>query len=126
MNCFVYQMMETPMSEPFFTNDMKMPNRPDGFILYCNLAVDFFSSSKRLYTNMKNRLRLIGARPKFCMTFDNLNVSLRFVECSLYTHRIAFKYDCRKEKKDMLALTPLDFNYLETLAKTFFIPAREN
>ena len=27
---------------------------------------------------------------------------------------------------DMLAYTPVDFNYLETLAKTFIIPARQN
>ena len=27
---------------------------------------------------------------------------------------------------DMLAYTPVEFNYLETLAKTFVIPARQN
>ena len=27
---------------------------------------------------------------------------------------------------DMLAYTPVDFNYFETLAKTFMIPARQN
>ena len=27
---------------------------------------------------------------------------------------------------DMLAYTPVKFNYLETLAKTFIIPARQN
>ena len=27
---------------------------------------------------------------------------------------------------DMLAYTPVEFNYLETLAKTFIIPARQN
>ena len=27
---------------------------------------------------------------------------------------------------DMLAYTPVEFNYLETIAKTFIIPARQN
>ena len=57
------------------------------------------------------------------MISDNPNVSLGFVDCSLYTRRIALKDDYHKKRMDMLAYTPLKFNYLETLAKTFiFLP----
>ena len=60
------------------------------------------------------------------MISDNPNVSLGIVDCSLYTRRIALKDDYHKKRMDMLAYTPVEFNYLEVLAKTFIIPARQN
>ena len=75
---------------------------------------------------MKIRLRLIRARPNFYMISDNPNVSLGIVDCSPYTRRIALKDDYHKKRMDMLAYAPVDCNYLETLAKTFIIPARQN
>ena len=53
-----------------------MISRPDGFMLYGKLGVDFFSTSELLYPNMKIRLRLIRARPNFYTIIDNPNVSL--------------------------------------------------
>ena len=52
--------------------------------------------------------------------------TLGIVDCSLYTRRIALKGVYHKRRIDMLADTPVEFNYLETLAKTFIIPARQN
>ena len=75
---------------------------------------------------MKIRLRLIRARLYFYMISDNPNVSLGIVDCSLYTRRIALKDVYHKKRMDMLAYTPVEFNYLETLAKTFIILARQN
>ena len=123
---FPDEIMEAPLSGPFFTRKRKMLSRPDGFMLYGKLGVDFFSTSELLYPNMKVRLRLIRARPHFYMTSDNLNVSLGIVDCSLYTRHIALKDDYHKKRKDMIAYTPVEFNYLEILAKTFIIPARHN
>ena len=60
------------------------------------------------------------------MISDNPDVSLGIVDCSLYTRRFALKDDYHKKLMDMLAYTPVEFNYLETLAKTFIIPARQN
>ena len=60
------------------------------------------------------------------MISDNPNISLGIVDCSLYTRRIAVKVDYHKKRVDMLAYTPVEFNYLETLAETFIIPARQN
>ena len=118
--------ISNPLPDPFFTRRMKLLSRPDGFMLYGKLRIDFFSTSELLYPNMKNRLRLIRARPKFYMISDNLNVSLGIVDCSLYTRRTALNDDYHKKKMDMLAYAPVDYNYLETLAKTFIIPARQN
>ena len=75
---------------------------------------------------MKIRFRLIRARPNFYMISDNPNVSLGIVDCSLYTRRIALKDDYHKNRMDMLAYAPVEYNYLETLAKTIIIPARQN
>ena len=122
---FPDEITEAPSVEPFFTRRMKMLSRPDGFMLYGKLGVDFFSISELSYPNMKTRLQLIRARPNFYMISDNHNVSLGIVDCSLYTRRIALKDDYHKKRMDMLTYTPVEFNYLETLAKTFIIPARK-
>ena len=60
------------------------------------------------------------------MISDNTNVSLGNVDCSIYTRRIAPKDDYHKKPMDMFAYTPVEIKYLETLAKTFIIPARQN
>ena len=96
LHCEVYDYEELPdeimqalLSENFFTRRMKMLSRPDGFMLFGKFWVDIFSTSELLYPNMKIRLRLIRAGPKFNMISDNPNVSLGIVDCSLYTRLIA-------------------------------------
>ena len=115
-----------PLPDPFFTRRMKLLSGPDGFMLYGKLGIDFFSTSELLYPNVKIRLRLIRARPNFYMISDNPNVSLGIVDCSLYTRRIALRDDYHKKRMDMLAYVLVEYNYLETLAKTFIIRARQN
>ena len=118
--------IKNPIPDPFFTRRMKLLSRPGGFMLYGKLGIDFFSTSELLHPNLKIRLRLIKARPNFHMIRDNPNVSLGIVDCSLYTRRIALNDDYHKKRIDMLAYAPLEYKYLETLAKTFIIPARQN
>ena len=95
-------------------------------MLYGNLGIAFFSTSELLYPSLKIRLRLVRARPNFYMISDNPNVSLGRVDFSLYTSRIALKDDYQKKRMDMLAYAPVEYKYLESLAKTFIIPARQN
>ena len=95
-------------------------------MLYGILGVDFFSFSEFLYRNIKLRLRLIKARTNLYMIRYNTNVILGIVDCSFYTHCIALKDDYRKKQMNMLVYTPVEFNYLETLAKTSTVPARQN
>ena len=90
---FSEEIMEALLSEPFFSKRWKMLSRPDGFMLYVKLGVDFFSTSELLEPNMKIRLRIIRGRPNFYMISYNPNVSLGIVDCSLYTRRIALKDD---------------------------------
>ena len=117
---FLDEIMEAPLSEPFFTRRKKMLSRPNGFMLYGTLGVDFFSNLDCFYPKMKNSLRLISARPNFYMISDNPNISLGNVDSSLCTRRIALRGDYHKTRMDMFAYAPLGFNYLETLAKTFY------
>ena len=123
---FPDEILEAPLSEPLFRRRMKVPNTRDGFMLYGKLGVDFFSTSKLPYPNMKMRLRLIRSRPNFYMISDNPIFSLAIVDCSLYRRRIALKDEYYKKPLDRLAYVPMQFNYLETLAKIFIIPARQN
>ena len=58
---------------------------------------------------MKNELRLIRARPNFYMISDNFIVSLRIVDCSLYTRLIALKDDYHKKRMDILALSLVEY-----------------
>ena len=57
--------ISNPLPDPFFTRRMKLLSRPDGFMLYGKLGIDFFSTSELLYPNMKIRLRLTRGRPNF-------------------------------------------------------------
>ena len=123
---FLDEILEAPLSENFFTRRMKMLSRLDGFMSYGELVVDFFSTSELLYPDMKVRQRLTRARPNCYKISDNPNVSLGIVDCSIYSRRNAPKEDYHKKRMDMLAYTPVELNYLETLAKTFIIPARQN
>ena len=81
LHCEVYDYEQdpediaNPLSDPFFTRRLKLLSRPDGFMLYGKLGIDFFSTSELLYPNMKIRLRLISARPTFYMISDNPNVN---------------------------------------------------
>ena len=54
-------------------------------MLYGKLGVDIFSTSELWYPSTKIRLRLVRAKPTFHMINDDANVSLRIVDCSLYT-----------------------------------------
>ena len=118
--------MDNPLDDPFFSRRMKKFSRPDGFMLYGELGVDFFTISELLYPNMKIRVRLISARPNFYMINDNHYVSLGFQDCSIYNRRITLENDYHKKRMDMLAYSPVENKYFRTLARTFIIPARLN
>ena len=129
LHCEGYDYEEDPenlVEGPFFTRRMKLYSRPDGFMLYGKLGTDFLPSSQPLYPIMKVRIPLIRARPNFYMISENPNVSLGIVDCSLYTRRVMLKEDYHKKKKVQLAYAPVEYNYVETMAKTYVIPARQN
>ena len=60
------------------------------------------------------------------MISENPNVSLGIVDCSLYTRRVMIIEDYHKKRMSQLANAPVEYNYIETLAKTYIFPARQN
>ena len=129
LHCEGYDYEKDPenlLEGPFFTRRMKLYKRLDGFMLYGKLGIEFPTTSELLYPNMKVRIRLNRARPNFYMICENPNVSLGIVDCSLYTRRVMLKEDYHKKRTSQLAYAPVEYNYMETLAKTFIIPARQN
>ena len=76
---FPDEIMQAPLCEPFLTRRTKMLSRPDGFLLYGELGVDFISTSELLNPNIKNRLRLFRARPNFYIISDNPNEVLELL-----------------------------------------------
>ena len=78
---------------------MKLLSIPDGFVLYGKLGVGFFSTSELLSPKMKNKLRLIRAKPIFYIISENPNVSLGIVDCALYTPGFVPKDDYQKKNR---------------------------
>ena len=129
LHCEGYGYEEDPENlheDPFFTRRMKIYTKPDGFMLYGKLGIDFLTTSVLLYPNMKVRIRLIRSRPNFYMISENPNVSLGIVDCSLYTRRVMLRENYHKKGMSHLAYAPVEYIYMETLAKTYIIPARQN
>ena len=100
---FPDEIMEVTLTETFFTRSTKMLSRSDGLMLHFNLGVDFFSTSDILYPNVKADLLLARSRPSFYMIYENPNVSLGNVDCSLYTRRFAVKDHYHRKRMEMLA-----------------------
>ena len=60
------------------------------------------------------------------MISDNRKVSLDHVDCSPCTRRNALNVYHHKKRMNVLDYIPVELSYLETVAKTFVIPARQN
>ena len=117
--------VKAPLSEPFFIRRTKMLSTPDGFMLYDNLGVEFsplmkcyIQIGKKGYNKSEPYLFFtwLGTTPTF---FFELFIVL-FTLVVLLSRMVITK------NLDMLAYTPVEDNWLETLAKTFNILARQN
>ena len=129
LHCEGYDYEEYPdylLEGPFFTRRLKLYSRPDGFMLYGELGIEVLKTSELLCPNMKVGIIQIRARPNFYMISENPNVSLGIVDCSLYTRRVMLNQDYHKNRMSQLAYAPVEYNYMETLANSFIIPARQN
>ena len=96
------------------------------FSLYWRLAIDLFTCEKLLLPKTKVRIELIRARPNFYMLSDNPNVSLKIVDCSLFPRRILVAEPNHQYLQWNLEREPAHYKYMETIARTFIIPSRQN
>ena len=53
-------------------------------------------------------------------------VSLGIVDCSLYTRCVTLKEDYHKKRMSQLTYAPVEYYYMETMAKTYIIPPKQN
>ena len=60
------------------------------------------------------------------MLSDNPNVSLKTVDCSLFTRRVLVAEPNHKYLQFNLEREPAQHNYMETIARTFIISSRQN
>ena len=60
------------------------------------------------------------------MLSDNPNVSLKIVDCSLFTRRILVAEPNHQYLQWNLEREPALYNYMETIARTFIIPSPQN
>ena len=129
LQCEGYDYEEDPeilLECPVFTGRKKLYTRPDGLMLYGKLGIDFLTKSELLYPNTEVRIKLFRERPNFYMISESPNVSLGIVGCSLYTRRVMLKEDYLEKRMSQLAYAPVEYNYMETLAKNYIFPARQN
>ena len=109
-----------------FTDRAKSLGTGITFSLYGRLAIDLFICEKLLQQNTKVRIKLVRAGPNFSMLSDNPNVSLKIVDCSLFTRRILVAEPNHQYLQWNLEREPAQYNYIETIARTFIILSRQN
>ena len=103
-----------------------MHSTPDVIMMYGKLGVEFFYTSEFLKPKTKTMLQLIGVKLNCYMISDNPNVSFGIVDCSLYSRGIPLMDHYQKKRMVMLAFNAVEYNYLEILANSSIIPARQN
>ena len=79
-----------------------------------------------LVTKSKVRIKLTRARSNFFMLPDNPNVSLKIVDCSFFTIRLLVAEPNHQNLQWNLEKEPAHYKYMETIARTFIIPSRQN
>ena len=60
------------------------------------------------------------------MLSDNPNVSLKIIDCSLFTRRTLVAEPNHQYLLWNLEKEPAQYSYMETIAGTFIIPSRQN
>ena len=126
--CHGYEFEKDPSDyekSPFIDREEELLLK-DGVTLYGKLAIDLFQCEKLLLPNTKIRLKLIRARPNFYMISYNPHVSLRVLDCSLFTRRVVVNEVYHQTIKYQLTHQPACYNFMETIARTFIVPSGQN
>ena len=93
---------------------------------YGKLAIDLFQCEQLLLPITKLRLKLICARPNFYMISYNPRVSLKVLDCSLFTRRVVVNEVYHQTIKYQLTHQPACYNFMETIPRTFIIPSGQS
>ena len=126
--CHGYEFEKEPSDfekSPFIDREEELLLK-NGTTYYGKLAIDLFQCEKLLLPNTKVRLKLIRARPNFYMISYNPHVSLKVLDCSLFTRRVVVNEVYHQTIKYQLTHQPACYNFMETIARTFIIPSGQN
>ena len=96
------------------------------FSLCGRLAIDLFICEKLLLPKTKDRNKLNRARPNFYLLSDNPKLNLKIVNFSLFTRRNLVADSNHQYLQWNVEREPAQYNYMETIARTFIIPSRQN
>ena len=113
--------LDALFSEFNFISRMNKLSRLQGFRLLGEFGVYFFSIPESLYPETKTGLQLERFRHIFYNISKSLNASLGNVDFLLHTWRIFLKDEYNNKRMDMLAYTPMQYKWLETLKKKCII-----
>ena len=126
--CHGYEFEKQPSDyekSPFIDREEELLLK-NGSTYYGKLAIDLFQCEKLLLPNTKVRLKLICARPNYYMISYNPHVSLKVLDCSLFTRRVVVNEVYHQTIKYQLTHQPACYNFMETIARTFIIPSGQN
>ena len=98
----------------------------NGSTYYDKLAIDLFQCENLPLPATKVRLKLIRAIPNFYIISYNRHVSLKVLDCSLYTRRVVVNEVYHQTIKCQLNHHSACYNFMETIARTFIIPSGQN
>ena len=98
----------------------------NGTTYYGKLPNDLFQCENLLLPNTKVRLKLIRARPNFYLISYNPHVSLKVLDCSLFTRRVVVIEVYHQTIKYLLTHQAAGYNFMEINPRTFIIPSGQN
>ena len=90
-----------------------------------NLQSTYFNV-RNYYFEIQKILKLIRARPKLHVISYNLQVSLKVLDCSLFTTSDFVNQVYHQTIKYQLTHQPACYNFIETIARSFLIPSGPN
>ena len=126
--CNGYEFEKEPSDfekSPFIDREEELLMK-NGTTFYGKLVIDLFQCENLLLPNTKIRLKLIRARPNFYMISNNPHVSLKVLDCSLFTGFVVVNEVHHQTIKYQLTHQPACYNFMETIASTFIILSGQN
>ncbi len=127
--CAGYSLEETPgdFTQPVFQQRLKTGLAGGNMCLYGPLCVDFFNSEKLLIPDTSLRIKLTRNREDFCLiNKDGEKYMVGIEKANIFARKISLTDQVKLSVERALLKSPCRYSYIETVQKTFIIPAGQN
>ena len=124
--CHGYEFEKEPSDyekSPFIDREEELMMK-HGSIYYGKIVIDLLQCEK--FPNTKVILKLFRAGPNFYLTPYNPHVSLKVLDCSLFTRRVVVNEVYHQTIKYQLTHQTACYNVMKTIARTLIIPTGQN